>query len=233
MFRTKRSTSSSASWARAALYTAYAPNWQNPLGVLPFVSCFFQASFHATCVLLRRFASFLGLNKRFSVYGPQYFVVPVTSHHLLRLALASGGSSRFLANSTAHRPTLTSNAARLTKKRFEKWPEKRVPSFWPPGKQTRGGWLCEGLASPFKEKKKGSGTTELVHWLLREFNRAADKLADWALLTRKIRQFVKHRWDAQRQAPGSASAMMAQHRATSFFALRAASPNQILGIWPQ
>ena len=119
-------------------------------------------------------------------------MVPVTSHHLLRLALASGGSSRFLANSTAHRPTLTSNAARLTKKRFEKWREKRVPSFWPPGKQTRGGWLCEGLASPFK-KKKGSGTTELVHWLLREFNRAADKLADWVLLARKIRQFVKHR----------------------------------------
>ena len=67
-----------------------------------------------------------------------------------------------------------------------------------------------------RKKKKGSGTTELVHWLLREFNRAADKLADWALLARKIRQFVKHRWDAQRQAPGSASAMLAQHRAPSF-----------------
>ena len=65
-------------------------------------------------------------------------------------------------------------------------------------------------------KKKGSRTTELVHRLLREFNRAADKLAGWVLLTKKIRQFVKHRWDAKRQAPGSASAMLAQHRATSF-----------------
>ena len=215
MFRTKRSTSSSASWARAALCTACASNCKNPLGVLPFVSCFFQACFHAICVLLRHFAFFLGLDKRFSVYGQQLFVVPVTFHHILRLAPTSGGSSRFLANSAAQRPTLRSNAARLTKKRFEKWREKRVPSFWPPGKQTRGRWLCEGLASPFKEKK-GSRTTELVLWLLREFNRAADKLADWVLSAKKIRQFVKHHWDAQRQAPGSASAMLAQHRAPSF-----------------
>ena len=161
-------------------------------------------------------------------------MVSVTFHHILRLAPTSGGSSRFLANSAAQRPTLRSNAARLTKKRFEKWREKRVPSFWLPGKQTRGRWLCEGLASPFKEKKKGSGTTELVHRLLREFNQAADKLADRVLSARKIRQFVKHRWDAQRQARGSASAMLAQHRATSFFfASRAASPNQILGKWLQ
>ena len=151
----------------------------------------------------------------FSVYGQQLFVVPVTSHHILRRAPTSGGSSRFLANSTGQRPTLRSNAARSTKKRFEKWRDKRVPSFWPPGKQTRGRWLCEGLAPPF-QKKKGSGTTELVHWLLREFNRAAEKLADWVLLARKIRQFVKHHWDAQRQAPGSASAVLAQHRAPSF-----------------
>ena len=94
-----------------------------------------------------------------------------------------------------------------------------MPSFWPRGKQTRGRWLYEGLASPFKEKKKGSGTTELVLWLLREFNCAADKLADWVLSTRKIRQFVKHRWDAQRQAHGSDSTILSQHRATSFFCI--------------
>ena len=119
MFLTMRSTPSSASWARAALCTACASNCQRPLGVLPFVSCFFQAYSHAICVLLRHVASFLGLNKRSSVYVPQHFVVPVTSHHMLRLAPASGGSNRFLANSTVQRPTLTSNAACWTKKRLK------------------------------------------------------------------------------------------------------------------
>ena len=169
------------------------------------------------CVLLRRFASFLGLDKRFSVCGQQLFVVPVTFHHILRLAPTSGGSSRFLANSAAQRPTLRSNAARLTKKRFEKWREKRVPSFQE--NRLEGDGCVKDLLHLLR-KKKGSRTTELVLWLLREFNRAADKLADWVLLARKIRQFVKHRWDAQRQAPGSASAMLAQHRAPSFFVHR-------------
>ena len=113
MFLTMRSTSYFTSWARAALCTAYASNCQNPLGVLPFVSCFFQACFKAICVLLRHFASFLGIYKRFSVYGPQLFVVPVTFHHILRLAPTGGGSSRFLTKSTAQRPTLRSNAARF------------------------------------------------------------------------------------------------------------------------
>ena len=43
---------------------------------------FFQACFHAISVLLRHFAFFLGLDKRFSVYGQQLFVVPVTFHHI-------------------------------------------------------------------------------------------------------------------------------------------------------
>ena len=159
MFLTMRSPSSSASWARAALCTACASNCK--MGVLPFVSCFFQLCFHATCVLLRNFAPFLGLDRRFSFYCPQLSVVPVTSHQILRRAPTSGGSSRFLANSTAQRPTLRSNAARSTKKRFEKWREKRVPSFWPPRKQTRGRWLYEGLAPPFQKKKKAQ---ELLSW---------------------------------------------------------------------
>ena len=171
---------------------------------------------------------------RFSVYGPQYFVVRATSHHLLRLALASGGSSRLLANSAAQRPTLRSNAARLTKKRFEKWREKRVPSFWPPGKQTRGRWLCEGLASNFKEKKKKA--QELLSWSFGYCESLVAQQTNWrtgCFLARKIRQFVKHIG-----MPSDRPLVLPQRcwhstRQRRFFASRAASPNQILGIWPQ
>ena len=58
----------------------------------------FKRASDAICVLLRHFASFLGLNKLSSVYVPQHFVVLVTSHNMLRLAPTSGGSNRFLAN---------------------------------------------------------------------------------------------------------------------------------------
>ena len=103
----------------------------------------------------------------------------------------------------------------LDKEGFEKWREKKCPlSGHQESRPAKDGFVKD-LLHLFK-LKKGSGTTEVVHWLLREFNRAADKLADWALLAWKIRQFVKHHWDAQRQAPGPASAMLAQHRAPSF-----------------
>ena len=84
--------------------------------------------------------------------------------------------------------------------------------------------------------RKKEKAPELLSWSIGYCESSVAQQTNWrtgALLARKIRQFVKHRWDAQRQAPGSASAMLAQHRARRFFASRAASPNQILGIWPQ
>ena len=219
MFRTKRSTSSSASWV-AQHFAQHVPPIARTLWACSSVSV---ASFKRTLPRNMRPPPTLCLIswKTQAFFFLWSTLIRSTSNISSYFASCSyqrrfESLPRELCRTASH---FEIECCRLTKKRFEKWREKRVPSFWPPRKQTRGRWLCEGLASPFKEKKKGSGTTELVLWLLREFNRAADKLADWVLLARKIRQFVKHRWDAQRQAPGSASAMLAQHRAPSFSAI--------------
>ena len=94
-----------------------------------------------------------------------------------------------------------------------------------------GDGFMKDLLHLFKEKRKGSGTTELVHWLLREFNRAADKLADWALLARKISSSsntVGMPSDRPLVLPQRCWHSTGHRRSLPS---RAASPNQILGIW--